>query len=84
VNTEKIRQKLSNGFRTLALQLSNGKRYVVPVPEFILVHRNVVAVLGKDDSATTIAGDVSRTGQLLESPFIERLDLGPMHTLNAS
>ena len=54
MNTERIRQKLSNGFRPFALQLSSGKRYLVPHPEFIMVGRNVVAVLGKDDSVTTI------------------------------
>src|SRR5258708_38939099 len=52
VNTERIRQKLSNGFRPFALHLSGGKRYVVPHPEFIMVGRNVVAVMGKDDSVT--------------------------------
>ena len=54
MNTERIRLKLSNGFRSFALQLSSGKRYLVPHPEFIMVGRNVVAVLGKDDSVTTI------------------------------
>ena len=52
MNTERIRQKLTNGFRPFALQLSSGKRYLVPHPEFIMVGRNVVAVLGKDDSVT--------------------------------
>ena len=54
MNTERIRQKLTNGFRPFALQLSSGKRYLVPHPEFIMVGRNVVAVLGKDDSVTRI------------------------------
>jgi hypothetical protein len=54
MKTERIRQKLTNGFRPFALQLSSRKRYVVPHPEFILVGRNIVAVLGKDDSVTTI------------------------------
>ena len=54
MNTERIRQKLSNGFRPFALQLSSGKRYVVPHPEFIMVGKNVVAVMGRDDSVVTI------------------------------
>ena len=54
MNTERIRQKVSNGFRPFALQLSSGKRYVVPHPEFIMIGRNVVAIMGKDDSVTTI------------------------------
>lgn len=54
MNAERVRQKLGNGFRPFALQLSNGKRYVVPHPEFIMVGKNVVAVMGKDDSVTAI------------------------------
>jgi hypothetical protein len=54
MNTERIRKKLSNGFRPFALELSSGKRYVVPHPEFIMVGKSVVAVMGKDDSVTTI------------------------------
>jgi hypothetical protein len=33
---------------------AHGKRYLVPHPEFIMVGRGVVAILGKDDSVTTI------------------------------
>jgi hypothetical protein len=54
VNTERIRQRLSNAFRPFALQLSSGRRYLVSHPEFIMVGKGVVAVLGKDDSVTTI------------------------------
>ena len=54
MNVERVRQRLSNGFRPFALQLSSGKRYVVPHPEFIMVGKNVVVVMGKDDSVTTI------------------------------
>jgi hypothetical protein len=54
INTDRIRQKLSNGFRPFALQFSSGKRYVVPHSEFIIVGKNVVAVMGRDDSVVTI------------------------------
>jgi len=54
MNAERIRKKITNGFRPFALEVSSGKRYVVPHPEFIMVGRNVVAVMGKDDSVTTI------------------------------
>ena len=54
MNTERIREKLTNGFRPFALQLSSGKRYIVPHPEFIMVGKQVVAVMGADDSVTTI------------------------------
>jgi len=55
MNTERIRQKLSNGFRPFALQLSSGKRYVVPHPEFIMVGKNVVAVMGRGKRQTCFA-----------------------------
>ncbi len=54
MNTDRIRRKLSNGFRPFALEVSSGKRYVIPHPEFIMVGKGIVAVLGKDDSVTTI------------------------------
>ncbi len=54
MNTERIKQKLTNGFRPFAIEVSSGKRYPVPHPEFIMVGRGVVAILGKDDSVTTI------------------------------
>ena len=54
MNTERIKQKLANGFRPFAIEVSSGKRYLIPHPEFIMVGRGVVAVLGKDDSVTTI------------------------------
>ena len=54
MNIERIRDKLSNGFRPFAIQLSSGKRHVVPHPEFIRVGKRIVAVLGKKDSVTAI------------------------------
>lgn len=54
VNTERIRKKVTNGFRPFAIETSGGRRYEIPHPEFIMVGRGVVAVLGEDDSVTTI------------------------------
>ncbi len=54
MNTDRIRAKLRNGFRPFAIELSSGKRYVVPHPEFILVGRTVVVVMGADESVVTI------------------------------
>jgi hypothetical protein len=54
MSIERVRHKLRNGFRPFALELSSGKRYVVSHPEFIMVGKNVVVVMGKDDSVTTI------------------------------
>ena len=54
MNTERIRKKVTNGFRPFAIETRGGKRYEIPHPEFIMVGNGVVAVLGKDDSVTTI------------------------------
>ncbi|MBM3837560.1 MAG: hypothetical protein FJ398_06290 [Verrucomicrobia bacterium] len=54
MNTERIRKRLINGFRPFAIHLSSGRKFVVPYPEFIMVGKSVVAVLGNDDSVTTI------------------------------
>ena len=54
MNAERIRKKLTNGFRPFAIEVSSGRRYVVPHPEFIMIGKNVVAIMGKDDSVTTI------------------------------
>ena len=54
MNTERIRQRLTSGFRPFALQLSSGKRYAVPHPEFIMVGKNIVIIMGKDDSVNII------------------------------
>src|SRR6266496_4289735 len=48
------RPKLRNTFRPFAIELSSGRRYVVPHPEFIMVGRTVVVVMGADESVTTI------------------------------
>ena len=53
MNTAKIRARLRNGFQPFAIELSSGKPYVVPHPEFIIVGRTVV-VMGTDESVVTI------------------------------
>jgi hypothetical protein len=54
MNLEHIRKRVRNGFRPFAIRLSDGRRVRVPHSEFIMVGRNVVAVLGKDDVVSTI------------------------------
>ena len=54
MNLDRIRKKVSNGFRPFALETSGGRRYEVPHPEFIMIGKGVVAVLGRDDSVTTL------------------------------
>ena len=54
MNTEKIRERIRNGFRPFANELSNGKRYLVPHPEFIIVGKTVVVVMSQNETVTTI------------------------------
>jgi hypothetical protein len=54
MNLANIRERLENGFKPFALELSSGRRLTVPHPDYILVGRNVVAVLHDDDVVTTV------------------------------
>jgi hypothetical protein len=54
MNLDHIRERLSNGFRPFVVELTNGRRFEVPHPEFIMVGRNVIGVLGRNDVITTI------------------------------
>jgi len=44
VNLEEIRRRLQGGFKPFTLHLSDGRKYDVPYPEFVLVTRRSVAV----------------------------------------
>jgi hypothetical protein len=54
MNIERIRERLSNGFKPFMLELSSGRRVKVPHPDFIMIGRNVVVVMGENDSVTTV------------------------------
>ena len=54
MNIERIRERLTNGFKPFVLELSSGKRVKVPHPDFIAIGKNVVAVMGEDDSLTSV------------------------------
>ena len=61
VNLNRIRERLENGFgpngfRPFVLELSSGRRVPVPHPDFIMVGKGVVVVMGKDDSVVTVDG----------------------------
>lgn len=56
MNLEHIRERLSNGFKPFAIELSSGKKVPVPHPDFIAIGRNTVLVLDEDDHATRIDG----------------------------
>ena len=52
MNLNRIRERLSNGFRPFVIELSSGKRLRVPHPDFISVGANTVVVMGKNDEVT--------------------------------
>ena len=54
VNTDQIRQRLRGGFRPFILHLSDGRTLTIPRPEFILVGKDIVAVLRENDLIETI------------------------------
>jgi hypothetical protein len=54
MNLEQIRERAKNGFRPFRVQLSNGRTFDVPHPEFLIIGRNVIGILGKNDVITTV------------------------------
>ena len=51
---EQIKKRLENGFAPFALRLSDGRRFLVPHRDFILVSPKVVVVLDEDEWAVSI------------------------------
>lgn len=54
MNIERIRKKVTNGFKPFRICLTDGRKISVPHPEFIAVGRSIVIVVDKNDDAITI------------------------------
>jgi hypothetical protein len=54
MNVEQIKRRLRGGFKPFMLHLSDGRQFKIPHPEFILVGRSIVVVLGEDDLVETL------------------------------
>ena len=54
MNIERIRERLSNEFKHFVLELSSGKRVKVPHPDFVMTGKNLLVVMGEDDSLTSV------------------------------
>jgi hypothetical protein len=54
MNIERVRQRLSGGFRPFALRTSDGQEYAVLHPEFVLLGKHSLAVLDKDREIATL------------------------------
>jgi hypothetical protein len=48
MNLDKIRKRVTGGFRPFSIMTSDGNSYEVPHPEFILVGKSAVAVTDHD------------------------------------
>ena len=70
MNLDRIRERLTNGFKPFVLALSSGRRLRVPHPDFIMIGKNVVVVIGENDSVTT--ADALRIVALSDSPAPKR------------
>jgi len=54
MNVERIRQRLSGGFRPFCLRTSDGHEYAVRHPELVLIGRHTLAVLDADGEIATL------------------------------
>ncbi len=54
MNVELIRRRLSGGFKPFALVTSSGDKFVVPHPEFIILHPRTVVVMDKGGYAAVL------------------------------
>ena len=54
MNVDKIRRKLTGGFRPFIIRTSDGREYDVPHPEFILIAPNEIGVVSKDGYIDTL------------------------------
>ena len=54
MNMERVRQRLTGGFRPFSLRTSDGREYAVPHPEFVLIGRHSLAVLDDDREIATL------------------------------
>jgi hypothetical protein len=48
MNLDKIRKRVTGGFRPFSVLTSDGNSYAVPHPEFILVGKSAVAVTDQE------------------------------------
>jgi hypothetical protein len=48
MNVEKIRKRLTGGFRPFTLRTSDGREFEVPHPEFIALGKSDVVVVDKE------------------------------------
>ena len=70
MNLDRVRERLQNGFRPFVLEMSSGKRVVVRHPDFVIVGKGRVVVMGEDDSVTTL--DALHISSITDDPTAKR------------
>ena len=55
MNIERIRRRLTEGFRPFVIRTSDGREYEVPHPEFIAIGSHEIGVVSKDGYVDTLA-----------------------------
>ncbi|MBI3417489.1 MAG: hypothetical protein HY043_19535 [Verrucomicrobia bacterium] len=71
MNLEPVRERIANGFKPFAIELSSGKRVPVRHPEFVMVGKGTVLIMDEHDAVTRIDG--------LHIAAIEDLPLSKRH-----
>jgi hypothetical protein len=54
MNVEKIRERLTDGFKPFALHLSDGRKIIVPYPDAIALAPRVVVVITRNERVNII------------------------------
>ena len=54
MSIDRIREKITGGFRPFVICVSDGRKFPVPHPEFLALGKRVVVVIGKNDRVNTI------------------------------
>jgi hypothetical protein len=54
MNIEQVRQRTNNGIKPFEIRLSDGRRVLVPHPDFVALGLNVIVVIGENDRIITI------------------------------
>ncbi len=54
MNLERVKRRLTGGFKPFALRTSDGHEYLVPHPEFVLIGPHSLAVLDNDGEIVTL------------------------------
>ncbi len=54
MNIQRIRERVTKGFKPFVIHLADGRKFAVPHPEFIAVGKNVIVVIEKNDRVNTL------------------------------